>query len=707
MTMTKDTETSSANRQEFTSHVNAMMGEGRYSDVVRTILGFTQTNPMDVSLLNTLGLAYQNLGQVQEAMSCFEQGIAQAPQFAELHNNLGFLLQKTGHWSESIIPLSRACELKPEYSKALLNRGRSFLALQNWEAASKDFQAALSLQSNNQEALHGLGLIAFEQQRYQEALNYLQEAINIQPGTAWASYELIGRLLMMTKDFERASQAIQTAIQLNPNFTSAYLSLATLCRQVGNPNMALASLNKARELAPNHAMTYLNIAQVMNDQRQWDQALKALDIAQQLGLNDAQYYLDRGIALASLSQNNDARKAFEQSMSINPDYRGVAYWNIALIDKREDRIDEAISGFEKALEYGYNTWQCESNIGYLHMLMGRFQEGWHRYEDRLKNAKEYTRQITLPRWDGTASLKGKRLLIISEQGFGDTIMMARYFPKLTEMGAEVLLECHPELMTLMAGTPGISELLPKIYPGQTVSDDRESRVDTYCYLMSLPGLMGTTLDTIPSAKGILSIPEDKKAQWKDKLSTYDGLKIGLVWHSRDAHKTTPMRSCALAEFAPLAKLKGVHLFSFQKGPQADQINQVDFPVIDLGSQVEDFTDTAALVEQLDMVIAIDTALIHLAATLDKPTWALICADPEWRWMMDRTDNPWYPSVRVFRQQQMGEWAPVFKQVTTELKTLLAPAKKGSAKKAGAAGKPSGDGGPAKNKPKSAKKSKKK
>ena len=297
--------------------------------------------------------------------------------------------------------------------------------------------------------------------------------------------------------------------------------------------------------------------------------------------------------------------------------------------------------------------------------MGRFEQGWPGYEWRWK-CKEFGSLPPFhpPLWDGSP-LDGRTILVHAEQGLGDTLQFIRYAPLVHQRGGRVILVCQPPLIGLLTRSPGVERLVAQ---GEALPD-----YDVHVPLMSLPGLLGTTLESVPADVPYLDAEPQLVEAWRHRLGSYPGFKVGIVWQGNPKFRLDRRRSIPLAQFAPLARVPGVHLFSLQKGPGAEQLAAVTdrFPVTDLGRRLDDFMDTAAVLKNLDLVISVDTAIAHLAGALGIPVWVALPFVPDWRWLMDREDSPWYPTMRLFRQARPGQWEDVFQRIAEALQRRLA------------------------------------
>ena len=331
------------------------------------------------------------------------------------------------------------------------------------------------------------------------------------------------------------------------------------------------------------------------------------------------------------------------------------------------RIDEAISHFREAVRLQPGLAEVHWNLSLALLINGQFAEGWKKHEWRFRRGKRstiYPHRFGIPLWDGS-SFTGKRLFVHSEQGFGDTLQFIRYLPMVKSFGGTVIFEAFGPLLEIIRGFAGIDKLVE-------ISPDRRhvENCDYYVPLMTLPMLFATDLPTIPTNIPYIFADPEKVEQWKNRINR-KGFRIGIVWAGKPAHENDGNRSCAIEQFLTLAGIPGVELYGLQKGDAARQAEALvgTKRIINFDCELKDFSETAAAIENLDLVISVDTALVHLAGAMGNPVWTLLPYAPDWRWLLEREDSPWYPTMRLFRQPARGEWGAVFDKIKGELEKL--------------------------------------
>ncbi|MHC4559811.1 MAG: tetratricopeptide repeat protein [Planctomycetota bacterium] len=479
------------------------------------------------------------------------------------------------------------------------------------------------------DALHLLGAIAYQRKQYNVAVDFIGKAISGNRRTP-QFHNTLGAALRAMGKFKEAIAAFEQAVSLKPDYVEAYNNMGNAYLSQGCYADAVEKYNKVVSLNPDYIEAYNSMAVALQYQGKFTAAI------------DNCY----------------------RALSFKPDYT-KAYNTIASVLLKKGLYTEAIENYKEALRLDPDYVEAHINLGMTYLLSGRFEEGWAEYRWRLNAGKViYPHNYQLPCWDGS-SFVGRRLLVHYEQGFGDNIQFVRYLPMVKARGGTVICEMLEPLIGLFRGFPGIDELIETSSNGKTAVE-----FDFYVPLLELPRIFGTTLETIPAEVPYLHTDSARAEYWQQRLTGIN-LKVGIVWAGKPAHTEDKNRSCRLRHFLPLAKIPGVRLYGLQKGNAVGQVKDLagQMSVMNLADELKDFTDTAAVIENLDLVISVDTAVLHLAGAMGKPAWAILPFTPDWRWMLDRQDSPWYPTLRLFRQIRYGDWDDVFQRVAEELKIL--------------------------------------
>lgn len=355
---------------------------------------------------------------------------------------------------------------------------------------------------------------------------------------------------------------------------------------------------------------------------------------------------------------DEAGRLYLQAIQISPQF-GEAWYNLGNIRQNQGRYDEALECYGRTLATAPNHAPAHWNRSLLWLLLGDYEKGWEEYEWRWPNEELPTPAVDYPQpvWDGSP-LEGQTIFLYSEQGLGDAIQFVRYVPLVLERGGRVILGCERPIERLFSRIQGVEKIV-------TPQSELPS-FTCHASLLSLPRIFGTRLETIPSQVPYLRSEETLSKEWSMRLGDGPGLKVGIVWRGNPAQKVNPIRSCPVALLEPLARIPGIRLFGLQKDPGEEGIPS---GVTDLADDLNDFTDTAAAVERLDIVISVCTSVAHLTGALGRPLWVMLTFNADWRWLRERDDSPWYPTARLFRQTQRGDWQGVVDRIARELAVM--------------------------------------
>ena len=497
-----------------------------------------------------------------------------------------------------------------------------------------------------------------------QAEQLCREVLQSEPKQPQALH-LLGAIAYQKKRYNVAIELIGKAIEANPQKPQFHNTLGAALRAIGKFQEAIIAYQRAVSLKPDYAEAYNNMGNAFFSQRRYADAVEKYSQAVSLNPDYIEAYNSMAVALQYQGKYDAAMEKCNQVLSLKPDY-AEAYNTMASVLLKKGLYAEAIENYRQALHFKPDYADAHINLGMALLLCGSFQEGWDEYKWRVKTKKAiiYPHLHELPCWDGSPFV-GKRLLVHYEQGLGDNIQFVRYLPMVKSRGGTVICEMLKPLIGLLQGFPGIDELID-------ASSDSNSNgeFDFYVPLLELPRIFGTTLETIPADVPYLYADSSKVEYWKQRL-VGAAFKVGIVWAGKPMHTEDSSRSCPLRYFIPLSKIPGVRLYGLQKGEAARKVKDLTgkISVTNLVDELNDFTDTAGVVENLDLVISVDTAVLHLAGAMGKPAWAILPFTPDWRWMLSREDSPWYPTVRLFRQKRHGDWDGVFQRLAKELRIL--------------------------------------
>ncbi|HEY1922262.1 MAG TPA: tetratricopeptide repeat-containing glycosyltransferase family protein [Tepidisphaeraceae bacterium] len=482
------------------------------------------------------------------------------------------------------------------------------------------------------------------------------------PASAEAQNDL-GIALAMKGRLDEAIASFNRAIQLNPGYAPAYNNLANALRGKGQTREAIAILRQAINLNPNFAAAHNNLGIALKDAGQLDDAIASYRRALTIDPNNADALCNLGVALSDQDRLDEAIDAYQRAVELRPGFP-EALNNLGTALKDNAQLEKAIAAFDRAIELNPQYAAAHWNRALTWLLLGDYKRGWPEYEWRKQMPAVRTvsmRKFPQPQWDG-GELAGRAIYLYPEQGLGDTLQFIRYAPLVAARGGRIIVEHPPELARLIRDMPGISEFasfegpLPKF--------------DVHASFLSLPLLFSTEIASIPAPVPYLMPGENLVKQWKRKFGPLrQGLRVGLVWAGNPNNPLDRGRSINLREFAPLAEIPGIDFWSIQLGDPSRQLAPPGLRLIDWTDELHDFADTAALIANLDLVITVETAVAHLAGAMGKQVWVLLRKVPPWRWLMDREDSPWYPTMQLFRQKTRGDWPSVIRLVTESLRNL--------------------------------------
>jgi tetratricopeptide (TPR) repeat protein len=527
------------------------------------------------------------------------------------------------------------------------------------DLAEIQYKKLLNFFPDNAIILTKLGTIAFQRGRLEDGVRTIGKSLNIDPNQPNA----LNNSGVALRKIRRPNEALahfDRAISLKPDYPVAHLNRGNVLRDLNRLDEALVSYYCVIALNPDDADAYLNRGIALKDLKRFDEALEILDYTLKLNYNYSVAHLNRGNILRDLNRMDEALASYDRATALNPDYAD-AYSNRGNVLKDFKRVDEASKSFDYAIvlkpDFSIFYW----NKSLLKLLIGEYLEGWKLYQCKINKEiiNSNHRDYNQPLWLGVDFLINKTLLIYSDQGFGDYIQFVRYAAMVEQLGAKVILEVPSELMTLFSSLKGKFILIEKGTP--------LPNFDYHCPVTTLPFAFKTTVETIPAQMPYLYAGEKRKKRWNEKLGIKTVRRIGLVWSGSDAHKNDDKRSLLLKELIKILNIPA-EFYCLQKEIRKIDIRSLmDFPNIRQHQEhLLDFSDTAALIDAMDLVISVDTSVAHLAGAMGKKTFILLPYSPDYRWMLEKKDSPWYPTVTLFRQPAMGDWDTVISEVTQSL-----------------------------------------
>ncbi|WP_094603226.1 Beta-barrel assembly-enhancing protease [Sporomusa silvacetica DSM 10669] len=510
-----------------------------------------------------------------------------------------------------------------------------------------------------------------EQGLPEDAVQHCQEALVLCPDNADLWYQL-GTTLLASQKLSEAAQALQQAIALQPDLAKAYNNLGGALKKQGLYEDAIRWYEKGLALCPDSAQLWYNLGTTLLAVPRLPEAAAALQQAIALQPDLAKAYTNLGNVLLKMLRPPEAVKVLQQAIAFQPD-SADAHNNLGFALQSQGKVEDAIAAFDRAIALNSSDPEVYNNRAQAILLSGNLAHGFAEYEWRTKVNRYrhfYEWCNDKPRWGGE-NFSGKRLLIYDEQGFGDAIQFCRYLPLLKARGGSVQFSTKQPLLRLFTNFPGIDELIE-----HTAAAIARIQFDLSVPLLSLPHIFGTTLHTIPASVPYLTADQHSIAAWRSKMNcSSTNLRVGLAWAGNPENIPGQIRTCGFNAMSPLAGIPDTTFYSLQTGAAAKEANTPPpgMQLIDLTDDIADFADTAALIMNLDLVVSVDTAVAHLAGALGKSVWTLLPASGEWRWLLARSDTPWYPTMRLFRQTTPGDWNGVMTSVAQELRMLVTKA----------------------------------
>ena len=618
--------------------------------------------PARASFHNDLGVVQRKLGALQLARASYCRAIELEPTFAEAHRNLGNLLLEEGQTAAALKCYLRVLELMPGDAASLHAVGSCRRALGQRPEAIEALRQSIVRDPNRPTAHRDLGEMLLEDNESKEALGCFRRALRLDPGSSRVNHTL-GALLLNLDRAAEAEHFLRKATELDPAAMETLTNLGRCLRKLKRAAEAEACFHRVLEVSGESVESLEDVGIALSDQKRDAEALGWFQRARTLAPDRAETHCNIAHAMLLQSQFIEARPHLMRALTLREDFPeawsnlGGSYLGEGLQKADPALLERVQECYQRALQGRPDYVDVHSNLALLHLLRGRFEEGWREWEWRWHGKEAALTRFQRPQWQGE-SPKGQCVLLHTEGGFGDTFHFMRYATLLHRAGARVLIQCPKPLRSVLSGCIGVDSVLREGEPTPAF--------DLHCPLMSLPGLFRTTRESIPAPVPYLLANPDRIAYWRCRLGQYSGLKVGIVWQGNSEYKGDRRRSIPLAYFEPLAHVPGVQLFSLQLGFGREQLGAVASPwrIVDLALP---WAETAAALMHLDLLITSDTAIAHLGGALGRPVWVALGYTPDWRWQLEREDSPWYPTMRLFRQPGPDQWPSVFANIAAQLR----------------------------------------
>ena len=628
----------------------------------------TELLPDDAEAHSNLGNALKELGQLEGAAACYRQALKLRPDYVEAQNNLGNTLKDSGQLNDALSCYLDALKINPDYAEAHCNLGLIQQELGQYDNAAKSYCRALQIKPDFAEVYNNLGNLRRDLGQFEEAITYYCSAIEIKPSLVDA-YISLGIILKTLGRIKDAAACYYQALEIAPANAELHFYLGVALQQLGELNDAVASYQRAREINPNYAEVYCNMGVAFKDLGQFDKAIENYHRALDIKPDYADAHFNLANALKGIGQLDDSVANYRCALKIKPDY-AEAFCNMGDALKELTQLDEAVDSYRRALEINPEYSEARCNLGIALLHLGNLAEGWQNYESRWEGGTpKISRPITsLPQWLGQDPNLSDRLLVFDEQGLGDKLQFSRYLP--------LVAEYFPAGVSFVVGSL-LKSLFIRSFPHVEILDEipgNQAAWQWQCPLLSLPLAFHTSLENLPKQIPYLIPDPIKVAYWNNKIAGLElpisTRKIGIVWKSGSRMKIAQLKSLSLEQLAPLFKQQNCSFFSLQIESDPDKNQWVTSgKLIDWTVEFLDFDDTAALIMNMDLIISVDTAVLHLAAGLGRPTWLFNRYASDWRWMKNCEDSPWYPTMRLFTQKIAGKWNDVVTCMSDQLLKL--------------------------------------
>lgn len=605
-------------------------------------------------------LQHHHAGRLADAEAIYRQILTQEPRHADSLQLLGAIAIQVERYEAAVELIRQSLAISPRNTVALGNLGLAYARMSRWNEARQTLEQALAVKPDYLEALYNLGLVYAQLQQPDVALAFFERTLDLQPQYADAWIDR-GAVLCSQNRWQEGIICYERALALAPQQGRLHHKYGLALQHVERASEAISAFRRALACSPNLIEAWNDLGDLLANNKQIEEAIRCFRKALEINPNYAPAQNNLGNTYRDLGRLAEALEAYERALKINANYPQI-YNNMGTVQADLGRYEEAIVSYRKALSLPPDFPEIRCAYALTLLLMGNFAEGWVQYEARRRcmSYPDSRRNYGKPQWDGRP-LEGRPILLHAEQGLGDSIHFIRYAPLVAQRGGKVYVEIQAELYRLFQQIPGIARLIKRADP---LPD-----YDFECPFLSLPKAFGTHLENMPADVPYLRADPALSRAWKQRMAgEAAGLKVGVVWAGSPEHKNDRNRSISPSLLWPLTQIAGVRFYSLQKGAAPGQLEALRAltPLVDWTQELSDFADTTALVDNLDLVVTADTAVAHLAGAMGKPVWVFVPFSPDWRWLLNREDTPWYPTMRLFRQPALGDWPSVIERVAAAL-----------------------------------------
>lgn len=631
---------------------------GRWAEAAASYQAMLNADPHNPKLFVLLGNTLQQAGRMDEAIAAFQHAARLKPDFQEAHNNLGIAFKAVNKLEESVASFRKAAACDGDAAIVLNNLGCTLLDQGQEEQAAEAYRRSIAANPDYADAYSNLGVVLARQKHCSEAVDAYRRAIVLRPDYVDAHRNLTGLLVALERPLEALPHCLKL-VELEPDNATFMGYLGVLMGELGRHRDAVIACRKALQMDPTLLVAYATIIAAHSSLNEHDDALRLACHYVEHAPDDPDAYCAFAMALQYTGRWDDALAMCGKAIALAPDNPTLLH-TMGRIAHAAGTMDAALDIYERAIALAPERAKLRWDQSLALLLAGRYREGWSAFEVRwdVNQLRVDNRNFTQPAWNGE-DLAGKTILLHAEQGMGDTIQFIRYAAGVARRGGRVVAQVQPLLKRLVASAAGVDAVVAYKEP--------LPHFDVYCPMLSLPRIFETDLDTVPDAQGYLHPEPAARAQWLNRLGPRKGLRIGLIWAGNPTHRNDSNRSMRLEQFMPALTMPGLEWFSLQVGQAEADLRQLPAGMIrNLVPDIMDFADTAAALSTLDLLVTVDTSSAHLAGALGQNVWVMLPFAPDWRWMLGREDTPWYDSMRLFRQTELGNWAPVVDRLVRDL-----------------------------------------
>ena len=653
--------------------------EKNYKSSEDILLKLKEEDKNNADVLYFLAVVKSKLGDYKSAVPLFEEVVRIKKDHAEAYYNMALCLQNQNKNEEALKNYKKVIELNPFLSEAHNNIAIIYKSMNKYDEAEKAFRMAVKVKPDNSNAMSNLSNLSidkdkseeyrkafelFQKKEFNDARDIVLNLLDKAPDNIHLLNSL-GIIYFNQNQFEKSADCYKRIIALNDKNAQAQYGLGVCYQSLDNNELALRQYKKAIELDPEYIDAFNNLGLLYSSLKNYDEAEKCFNSALKCNSKYSNSIINLGTIKLHKDDFDSALDYFNKALKVsiegkNDLGKSAAYSNIGFVALRRKNLNEAIKYFNIGISLNPESVLAHYNKAEALLMLGQFEEGWKEYEWR-QGRKDFGKRKFENTFKPEYDLKGKKILVYAEQGLGDAIQFIRYLPMLKEKGCYIILECGKELHELIHDFNGIDEIIER-----NLIERPNIEYDYEVPLLSLPLYFNTKVDNIPVKVPYLSAKEDLKEKWSHIINDNENIKIGIVWAGSPIHTNDRHRSIRLQQFLSLLSVEGTHFYSLQKGFSVIQAKDYQLLLTNLDEHIKSFADTSAIIENLDLVITVDTSVAHLAGALGKKTWVLLPFLPDWRWQLDGEKSIWYPTIKLYRQPKIGDWNSVFFKLKKEL-----------------------------------------